>query len=411
MPLLPEKLHSSAFATSSTTTTTAAAAASRNSVTASSVNSGRNSIPNHAAFLSPYTTIHPRNLASTISPFSTNGRMPTFLLSSVACNDGTLVVSRTTPSSSSQNQFNLQYRIFRPRSLSSQQGAPIVVLHGGPGVPSDYLYPLVDVVPYRSMVYFDQLGCGRSDAPADLDFYSISNAIDDLEKLIKKLGIRRFHLYGQSYGGILAFEYLKRVAERKKMNENGRDDDARCLSVILSSTPTSVSLVEETATRLLDAIKSEEDEKETRNDENNGEDDESDAAGAGENKKKQDNESNNEQILESFRQRHQCRTPSIPQPLSDAYSHAGTVWRGTTAIPDYVAKPPSDGVPRMPSAMIMRGEHDFVTQECMEGWKKDDLFGHKFVREVVLAGCAHHGLLENPRLYGDVVDSFFAEYD
>lgn len=41
-------------------------------------------------------------------------------------------------------------------SLSSQQGVPLLVLHGGPQVPSDYLFDLAKV-DYRSVVFYDQV--------------------------------------------------------------------------------------------------------------------------------------------------------------------------------------------------------------------------------------------------------------
>lgn len=95
------------------------------------------------------------------------------LMASVACNDGRVQVPRDIKTSdeadgkTQTHNFTLFHRTFRPMSLASRQAAPILVLHGGPGIPSDYLFPLVDVVPYRSMVFYDQLGCGRSDAPSD----------------------------------------------------------------------------------------------------------------------------------------------------------------------------------------------------------------------------------------------------
>lgn len=63
-------------------------------------------------------------------------------------------------------------------------------------MPSNYLYPLEDVVPYRSIVFYDQLGCGSSDEPKDISQYSIEDSVQDLKVLLKKLGVRRFHLYG-----------------------------------------------------------------------------------------------------------------------------------------------------------------------------------------------------------------------
>jgi proline iminopeptidase len=260
-------------------------------------------------------------------------------------------------------------------ALSSRQAAPIVVLHGGPSVPSDYLFPLVEHIPYRSIVFYDQIGCGRSDEPQDVNAYSIDQAVDDLESLLKKLGVQRrgFHLYGQSFGGILAFEYIKRVAER-----NNDSEDNGCLSVVLSSVPTSVHQVEAQADMLVNGLA--------------------------------EKHANCTDFAELFRTTYQCRTPETSKALEDAYAHAGTVWRGTSAIEDYVAKPPSQKASRMPSALVTRGEYDFVTETCVEEWRKS-LFNHQFVRQVVFEGCAHHGLLEQGQTYGQVLERFFAQYD
>jgi proline iminopeptidase len=40
-------------------------------------------------------------------------------------------------------------------------GLPLVTLHGGPGMPHDYLAPLADLGESRRVVFYDQLGCGR----------------------------------------------------------------------------------------------------------------------------------------------------------------------------------------------------------------------------------------------------------
>ncbi|KAL7529014.1 hypothetical protein ACHAXR_004032 [Thalassiosira sp. AJA248-18] len=262
-------------------------------------------------------------------------------------------------------------------SLSSRQAAPIVALHGGPSVPSSYLYPLEDVVPYRSIVFYDQLGCGKSDEPKDISLYSIKDSVLDLKALLKKLGIRRFHLYGQSYGGILAFEYMKSMAS------GGGEEDVKCLSAVLSSAPTNVKEIEKEFDRLIQELSPPD---------------------------KDDNNSMTEaELNELFRKTHQCRLPEMPKILADAYASAGTVWRGTAAIADYVAERPPEDAARMPSSLIMRGEFDFVSEASVEAWK--GAFNTNFLRYKTLEGCSHHGLLENGSLYGEIVDSYFGEYD
>ena len=115
------------------------------------------------------------------------------------------------------------------------------------------------------------------------------------------------------------------------------------------------------------------------------------------------------EMNELFRRTHQCRLPDMPKVLADAYANAGTVWRGTEAIADYVARPPPEDASRMPSSMIMRGEFDFVGEASVGGWK--EAFNTPFLRYKTLEGCSHHALLENGALYGEMIDSYFAEYD
>lgn len=289
-----------------------------------------------------------------------------------AANEGFVEVDRKRDGST----HRLAYRVVRPMSLSSRQAAPIVALHGGPSVPSSYLYPLADVVPYRSIVFYDQLGCGKSDEPGDASLYSIEDSVSDLRALLRKLGVRRFHLYGQSYGGILAFEYMKSLAT----NGDDSDGEVECLSAVLSSAPTNIAELEKEFVRLLEKLPPP------------GEEDVSDV-----------------ELDELFRKNHQCRMPEMPKILKDAYDGAGTVWGGTDAIAGYVARPPPEGAARMPSALIMRGEHDFVSKASIKGW--ENAFNTPFLRYKTLEGCSHHGMLENGALYGDIIDSYFSEYD
>ncbi|MCU1559128.1 alpha/beta fold hydrolase, partial [Mycetocola sp.] len=50
---------------------------------------------------------------------------------------------------------------------------PLVLLHGGPGVPSYYLEPLKALADERRVVLYDQLGSGRSDHPDDPALWSV----------------------------------------------------------------------------------------------------------------------------------------------------------------------------------------------------------------------------------------------
>jgi pimeloyl-ACP methyl ester carboxylesterase len=91
---------------------------------------------------------------------------------------------------------------------------PVVVLHGGPGATHQYLEPL-DVLAEsgRRIVFYDQIGCGRSDRPTDPAFFETQTFVDELVTLRVALGLHRVHLVGQSWGGMLAMQYaLERPA-------------------------------------------------------------------------------------------------------------------------------------------------------------------------------------------------------
>ncbi len=84
---------------------------------------------------------------------------------------------------------------------------PILMLHGGPGATSYYLRPLESLAADRSLIFFDQLGCGRSTRQMDTTQMNIAFYVDEVERVKHALGLKKFYLYGQSWGTILAVEY------------------------------------------------------------------------------------------------------------------------------------------------------------------------------------------------------------
>ena len=86
---------------------------------------------------------------------------------------------------------------------------PIVVVHGGPGG-NHYTFERTigpKLEKFATVIYYEQRGCGRSDAPKNEKDYSIAILVDDLEKLRETLQIPKFHLLGYSFGGQLSLEY------------------------------------------------------------------------------------------------------------------------------------------------------------------------------------------------------------
>lgn len=102
--------------------------------------------------------------------------------------------------------YNIWYRIVGSDEHTDK--LPLLCLHGGPGIPHDYLEPLEAVANSgRRVIFYDQLGCGNSDQPHDPSLWSVDLFLEELAVVRQALGLERVHLLGQSWGGMLALEY------------------------------------------------------------------------------------------------------------------------------------------------------------------------------------------------------------
>ena len=88
---------------------------------------------------------------------------------------------------------------------------PLVALHGGPGVPHNYLLRLTALADAgRAIIHYDQIGCGNSTHLPDKgpDFWQVPLLVEELDNLLRHLGIQNsYHLLGQSWGGMLGAEH------------------------------------------------------------------------------------------------------------------------------------------------------------------------------------------------------------
>lgn len=84
---------------------------------------------------------------------------------------------------------------------------PILLLHGGPGYPSYYFNPLMELGKERRIITFDQLGCGRSDRITDTTLMTVDSYVEQTRKLLNHLGVKEFYLYGHSWGTMLGTDY------------------------------------------------------------------------------------------------------------------------------------------------------------------------------------------------------------
>lgn len=94
----------------------------------------------------------------------------------------------------------------------------VLLLHGGPGFSHDYLECFEDFLPKEGieMYYYDQLGCGNSDAPKDTSLWNIPRYVEEVEQVRKGLGLDNFYLLGHSWGSMLAMEYLDKYQSHVK---------------------------------------------------------------------------------------------------------------------------------------------------------------------------------------------------
>ena len=86
---------------------------------------------------------------------------------------------------------------------------PLLCLHGGPGVPHDYLESLEAMAATgRRVIFYDQLGCGNSTHVDNPALWTVDLFVEEVDVVRKALGLERIHLLGQSWGGMLTMQYM-----------------------------------------------------------------------------------------------------------------------------------------------------------------------------------------------------------
>jgi proline iminopeptidase len=99
------------------------------------------------------------------------------------------------------------------RIVGEGNGTPILMLHGGPGVPSYYLKPLAALSKTHPVIFYDQMGCGKSDKMTDTSMMTVEHFVDELEQVKQQLGLKDYYLLGQSWGTMLATDYYLKHPE------------------------------------------------------------------------------------------------------------------------------------------------------------------------------------------------------
>jgi L-proline amide hydrolase len=252
----------------------------------------------------------------------------------------------------------------------SEGRLPLLVLHGGPGSAHDALERLgVLAEQGRRVVFYDQLGSGESDRPNDPSLWTVETFLGQLRSVRDGLGLERIHLFGSSWGGMLALEYAFTEPDG-------------LASLVLNSTPTSAPRWAEETGRLHAALPPGLDEK---------------AAEA------------------EFRRRHICRLDPEPEVLQRARAKFAkqvyeTMWgrneftpTGTLKDWDVIGRL---GEIRVPT-LITSGRHDECTPKLVEPLHAG-IAGSEWV---IFEDSAHMPYLEEPERYLDVVGEFLERVD
>lgn len=89
------------------------------------------------------------------------------------------------------------------------QGAPLVLMHGGPSLDHTSLLPLEPLADQFTLVFYDHRCNGRSEG-AEASTMTFKNLTADADALRQALGFDQWSVLGHSFGGNVALEYALR---------------------------------------------------------------------------------------------------------------------------------------------------------------------------------------------------------
>ena len=100
----------------------------------------------------------------------------------------------------SGNDVNLFVKLY-----SADKKESIILLHGGPGVPDDMIEVVNLLMTRYKVITFEQRGVGQSECFNSS--YKMSDYMSDINAISKQLNVKKFHLFGHSWGGLYAQIY------------------------------------------------------------------------------------------------------------------------------------------------------------------------------------------------------------
>lgn len=97
------------------------------------------------------------------------------------------------------------------------KGTPIIFLHGGPGGCIERYEALTQLANSGiPLILYDQLGSGYSRVPkGHYELWKYETFINELDNVVNYFGLKKFHLLGHSWGGMLALEWVTNYDHKK----------------------------------------------------------------------------------------------------------------------------------------------------------------------------------------------------
>ena len=93
------------------------------------------------------------------------------------------------------------------KRVGAGAGLPLLAVHGGPGLPHNYISSLARLADEREVIFWDQLGCGNSERPHNTALWTMERSVAEMDAVVHGLGLDHFHIFGNSWGGMMLQQY------------------------------------------------------------------------------------------------------------------------------------------------------------------------------------------------------------
>ena len=122
--------------------------------------------------------------------------------------DSTLAAAATDTFPSEEGMIDVPGGKVWYRKIGNGPGVPLLAMHGGPGGTSCRFEVLAPLANERPVIFYDQLGSGRSEHPTDTSLWNFPRFVQEVDAVRRALKLDAVHLLGHSWGGALAAEYM-----------------------------------------------------------------------------------------------------------------------------------------------------------------------------------------------------------